>query len=342
MCPHVVATEMPLVVRDFLATEEFKDQHYCVEYGFRFYAGTPLITSEGQAIGTLCVLDTQPKGLGEEQMEVMAGFARAVIGMLELLGALTRERIAVKEEAQRSQQLQRTLDASLDIIATIGADGTFKSMSQASRDILGYEPEELVGRSFMSLVHQDDRELSVKATAALVDGTGTNRFENRCRRKDRSIAWIEWNIQYLSEEGVVNCVARDITERKRAEDVQRKSEELIGTLLDNFPNGSVNVFDRYLRYIYAEGKGLEQVGLSSELLVGKTLAELFPKESVDFVVPYYRRAFAGDAVEFELSFGGQTYSINAAPLREHGDQVHTIITVALNITERKRAEKERA
>jgi GAF domain-containing protein len=47
MCPHVVATEMPLVVRDFLATEEFKDQHYCVEYGFRFYAGTPLITSEG-------------------------------------------------------------------------------------------------------------------------------------------------------------------------------------------------------------------------------------------------------------------------------------------------------
>jgi PAS domain S-box-containing protein len=88
--------------------------------------------------------------------------------------------------------------------------------------------------------------------------------------------------------------------------------------------------------------GLEQVGLSSELLVGKTLAELFPKESVDFVTPYYRRAFAGEAVEFELALGGQTYSINAAPLREHDNDVHAIIAVALNMTERKRAEKERA
>ena len=78
MCPHVVATEMPLVVHDFLATDEFKDQHYCVEYGFRFYAGTPLITSDGQAIGTLCLLDTQPRELSEEQMKVLAAFARAV------------------------------------------------------------------------------------------------------------------------------------------------------------------------------------------------------------------------------------------------------------------------
>jgi PAS domain S-box-containing protein len=140
---------------------------------------------------------------------------------------------------------------------------------------------------------------------------------------------------------MVYCVARDITERKRAEAVQRKSEELIRRLLENFPNGSVNVFDSDLRYIFAGGKGLEQVGLSSEVLAGKTLAEVFPKESVDFVAPYYRRAFAGEDVEFELSLGEQTYSINAAPLQEHDDDVHAIIVVAANITERKQAEKER-
>jgi PAS domain S-box-containing protein len=341
MCPYVVETQMPLVVRDFLATEEFKDQHYCVEYGLRFYAGTPLITSEGHSIGTLCLLDSQPRELGEEQMRVLAMFARAVVGRLELLGALTREQAAKNEEARRSQELQRTLDASLDMIATIGTDGVFTSMSQASRTILRYEPEELVGRSFIGLVYPDDRELGAKAITAVVDGASTKRFENRCSRRDGSIAWIEWNTRYLSEEGMVYCVARDITERKRAEAVQRKSEELVRRLLDNFPNGSVNVFDRDLRYIFAGGKGLEQVGLSSELLVGKTLAEVFPKEQVDFVAPYYGRAFAGEAVEFELSLGGQTYSINAAPLREHDDDVRAIIAVALNITERKQAEKER-
>jgi hypothetical protein len=73
-------------------------------------------------------------------------------------------------------------------------------------------------------------------------------------------------------------------------------------LLRNFPNGSVNVFDRALRYLLAEGKGFEQVGLSPEMLVGKTLHELFPKESADVVVPYYKRVFAGQAVEFERLF----------------------------------------
>src|SRR3982750_3517559 len=61
MCQHVVEAEGPLVVEDFLAIEEFKDQYFCVNYGIRFYAGTPLITSDGHAIGTLCLLSTQPK-----------------------------------------------------------------------------------------------------------------------------------------------------------------------------------------------------------------------------------------------------------------------------------------
>jgi signal transduction histidine kinase len=77
------------------------------------------------------------------------------------------------------------------------------------------------------------------------------------------------------------------------------------------------------------------------MLVGKTLHEVFPKESVDFVVPYYQRAFGGQAVEFELPLGGNVYSIHAAPLHEECAEVHTIIAVAQNVTETKRAEEER-
>src|SRR5215212_9854270 len=76
------------------------------------------------------------------------------------------------------------------------------------------------------------------------------------------------------------------------------------------------------------------------MLVGKTLHELFPKESADFVMPYYQRAFAGEAVAFELPLGGNVYSIHAAPLHEE-DEVRTIIAVAQNVTERKQAEEER-
>ncbi len=109
-------------------------------------------------------------------------------------------------------------------------------------------------------------------------------------------------------------------------------------LLRSFPNGSVNVFDRDLRYLLAEGKGLRQVGLSSEMLVGKTLDDLFEKAAGDFVKPYYLRAFAGEEVEFELPLAGHVFNVHAAPLDEEGGEVRTIIAVAQNVTEQKRAE----
>src|SRR5918993_1856105 len=106
MCKYVVNTEVPLVVEDFLAEEEFREQHWCVNYNIHFYAGTPLITSDEHAIGTLCLLNAQPIEFGQEQLRVLGGFAQAVVGRLELLGALGREQAARQEEARRSEDRQ--------------------------------------------------------------------------------------------------------------------------------------------------------------------------------------------------------------------------------------------
>src|SRR4051794_27337356 len=91
MCEYVVETEKPLLVEDFLATEKFKDQHFCVNYGIRFYAGTPLVISDGHTIDTVWLVDTRPKEISEEQMTLVGAYAKAVVGRLELLGALRRE-----------------------------------------------------------------------------------------------------------------------------------------------------------------------------------------------------------------------------------------------------------
>ena len=113
-----------------------------------------------------------------------------------------------------------------------------------------------------------------------------------------------------------------------------QSQQLLQTVLDNFPNGSVNVFDHDFRYQFAGGKGLEQVGLTPEKLIGRPLREVFPGESVDYVAPYYRRAFAGETVEFPLEVGAYTYSVTAIPLRDSGGGVYAVMAVAQNITQR--------
>src|SRR5215217_6524222 len=55
---------------------------------------------------------------------------------------------------------------------------------------------------------------------------------------------------------------------------------LLDAMLQQFPLGSVNVFDRELRYLFAAGTGLERVGLSPASLIGKRLEDLFPADAV--------------------------------------------------------------
>src|SRR5215218_8095519 len=134
MCQYVVDGEMPLVVKDFSATEEFREQHWYVNYGIHFYAGIPLITSDTHAIGTLCLLNTQPIEFGKDQMRVLGGFAQAVVGRLELLGALGREQAARQEEARRGEDRQRTLDSLSEHIAIIDETGAIVAVNKAWRD----------------------------------------------------------------------------------------------------------------------------------------------------------------------------------------------------------------
>lgn len=92
ICPRVVASGEPLVVGDLLDVEDLREHYACAVYGIRLYAGVPLITSEGRAIGTLCLLDSRPREFEHDEMLMLESFARSVTGRLEFLGDLYRER----------------------------------------------------------------------------------------------------------------------------------------------------------------------------------------------------------------------------------------------------------
>jgi two-component system, OmpR family, phosphate regulon sensor histidine kinase PhoR len=121
----------------------------------------------------------------------------------------------------------------------------------------------------------------------------------------------------------------------------RINARLLRTILHNFPNGSVNVFDGDLRYLYAEGRGLAAVGLTSEHLLGKRLHEVYSHESAEYVTPYYEHALAGNDTEFELEFCNHCYRVNASPLRDDNGAVWAVVAVAFDITPRKRLEQLR-
>jgi PAS domain S-box-containing protein len=117
---------------------------------------------------------------------------------------------------------------------------------------------------------------------------------------------------------------------------------MLSHVLERFPNGSVNVFDADLRYLYAAGAGLERVGLSAEAMLGKRLDDFFSPEQVTLVEGPFRRAFAGETVVVDLPLGERIFALSAAPLEiEHGT-VRSIVVAAQEVTDRVRAEEERA
>jgi len=145
MCKYVVGTVKPLCIPDFLATQEFKEQYFCVNYGIRFYAGTPLVTSSGHTIGTLCVLDTSPRDdFGEEQMMLLRAFARAVVGRLELLGALERERDARANAETTQERLKAILDNLTEGVLVADPRGCVVFANPAARAMLGVPTEGLL------------------------------------------------------------------------------------------------------------------------------------------------------------------------------------------------------
>ncbi|MBO0348223.1 PAS domain-containing protein [Phormidium pseudopriestleyi FRX01] len=130
----------------------------------------------------------------------------------------------------------------------------------------------------------------------------------------------------------------DISDRKQMEVALRRSETLYRTLAKNFPNGTVCLFDRDLRHTLAEGTELPKVGLSKELIQGKTLAEAFPSDIARLYETLYRDALAGKESVTEVPFGSRLYLAHTLPLKnEQGETIAGMI-MTQNITERKQTE----
>ena len=148
----------------------------------------------------------------------------------DLLGMMTAvcSQIGLFIERKRaSDDLDRFFRLSLDLFCVATFDGYFVRVNPAWQTVLGLSEEELRSTPFMDFVHPDDRAPSTEALSALSTGAQLIDFENRYRAKDGSYKWLQWFAAPFLKQGIVYAVGRDITDRKAAEEAQRRyAEEL--------------------------------------------------------------------------------------------------------------------
>jgi PAS domain S-box-containing protein len=291
MCQYVVDSEMPLVVKDFSATEEFREQHWCVNYGIHFYAGTPLITSDTHVIGTLCLLNAEPIEFGQEQIRVLGGFAQAAVGRLELLGALGREQDARQEEAWRSEDRQRTLDSLSSHIAIIDETGAIVTVNKAWRDFARANglAEQIYaeGANYLRAcdsaagAHSEEAAPFAEGIRSVLSGQRKKfELEYPCHSPSER-RWYIGRVTQFAADGPPRAVVahENITERKLAEERLNESERQFRALFENTLDAILIASDTG-EYVGANDAACDLFGLSIDELLGAKVE--------DFVEPAVR------------------------------------------------------
>jgi GAF domain-containing protein len=120
-CSTAILGSDVMIVPDTLKDERFRNHPLVVsEPNIRFYAGAPLITEEGFALGTLCVIDRSPREFGPDQKEALKALSRLVLGQLEFRRNLILLKEALndrtKEEHERQKELKKLQETLLRVL----------------------------------------------------------------------------------------------------------------------------------------------------------------------------------------------------------------------------------
>ncbi len=211
-------------------------------------------------------------------------------------------------------------------------------------NMLGYSKGELTALRLEDITHPDDIENDLRLHEKLCAGTLPHyQKEKRYITKSGGLVWANVTVSLIKNRAgnilYTMGMVEDIAGRKRIEEILRTSEERYRTLVKHFPNGTVILFDRNLRFVVVDGASIERVGFSEGLLEGKTLRQVFSTKICSIIEPRCRAALRGIAEVLEIPYANHVYKVHVLPVREERKPVIWGMMMAQDITEQKKAEK---
>lgn len=189
------------------------------------------------------------------------------------------ERQRLEQKLRESEERYRLLvENSTDIILRLTPEATLLDISQTCRVLLGYEPDEVVGRKAYEFAHPDDAEHVRQTHAAVRNSAGIHTATFRVHRKDGSYVWLETTSRSIrnAETGTVQevlTVARDITERKRAEEALAAERERLAVTLRSTGDGVIAT-DPQGKIVLINEVAQMLTGWTPETALGKPLSEV--------------------------------------------------------------------
>lgn len=225
-CAHAILGTQAFVVPDAHLDERFADNP-CVTgpADVRAYAGIPLLTSEGLALGTLCVIDHQPRYFSQTELDSLWDLAELARHEIFNREVAARARVLTQEDddliADSDALFKAIVDQAAVGIAMVGLDGTWLRFNSRLCEILGRTPQALQGATFQDITHPQDLRLDLDHVQRLLDGQADQySMEKRYVKPDGTIVWAHLTVAVVRRDGRPRyfvSVIDDISERKQTE-----------------------------------------------------------------------------------------------------------------------------
>jgi len=184
------------------------------------------VASDGRAVRSLVVGVVRPDRLAATWALVNADPVFYPDGSLrEVIVAfmdITERKQAEEKLRAKTEELDHFFNLSLDLLCIADTDGYFTRLNPSWERTLGYPLAELQGPRFFDFVHPEDVAPTQEVVATLAAQHGVTDFVNRYRCVDGSYRWLEWRSAPVGKR--IYAVARDITERREAQEALLRSE----------------------------------------------------------------------------------------------------------------------
>ncbi|KIL37613.1 hypothetical protein SD71_03135 [Cohnella kolymensis] len=256
------------------------------------------------------------------------------------------ERKLIEERLKESERQFRLIsENSLDLISrhAANAQAAYLYASPSALNLLGYDPEEMVGKSAFDFFYPADIPVVNKYLAAIQE-KGAYTVAYRIRHKDGRYIWFESTGRYTYDEhtGAVKeiiAISRDITERKEAEKLLQESEQRYKSLFEYSP-ASVYSFDLDGKYLSANTNLEALTGFSKEELVHMTFLPVIDPNDLEKTIAHFELAKQGIPQNYEITIihkNGHRVEVSVTNVPIIVDnRVVGVYGIAVDITERKR------
>ncbi len=256
-----------------------------------------------------------------------------------------------KEASRASEEQWKILfDLAPDACYLSDLKGNFVDGNLAAERLVGFDKNELIGKSLLKLNILSPSYLAkaagLLAKNALGFPTGPDEFV--IKRKDGRLLTVEIRTHPVKIEGrnLVLGIARDITERKEAEEALRESEAFLSNIVENIPDMIFVKDAKDLRFVRFNKAGEELLGYTRQELIGKNDYDFFPQKEADFFTGKDREVLAKkqivDIPEEEIQTlhqGQRILHTKKVPILDSNGNPAYLLGISEDITERKRAEE---